>query len=198
MVQIEHGNIEDIFTALDRQIGVHGGMALGLVVCGGTALSALGLVRRTTKDVDVLGTVLETPRGLSIQKITEFQEWLKDAASKIGRDFDLPENWLNLGPAAQVESGLPEGFEKRLVKKVYGQYLTIYYTSRIDQIHFKLYAAVDRGDYHVQDLFALKPIDDELETAAKWAITQDVSDVFKALLKDFLEVHHYGAIAQRI
>jgi hypothetical protein len=153
---------------------------------------------RTTKDVDVLGMVSETPGALSIQKITEFPAWLKDAASKIGRDFDLPENWLNLGPAAQVESGLPEGFEKRLVKKGYGQYLTIYYTSRIDQIHFKLYAAVDRGDYHVQDLFALKPTEDEIETAANWVITQDVSDVFKALLKDFLEVHHYGAVAQRI
>ena len=61
MGQIEPDNIEGIFTALDRQIGVHGGVPLGLVVCGGTALSALGLVMRTTKDVDVLGTVLETP-----------------------------------------------------------------------------------------------------------------------------------------
>jgi hypothetical protein len=198
MGQIEPGNIDDIFTALDRQIGVHGGMPLGLVVCGGTALSALGLVMRTTKDVDVLGMVLETPGGLIIQKIIKFQEWLTDAANKISRDFDLPENWLNLGPAAQVESGLPEGFEKRLVKRVYGQYLSIYYISRIDQIHFKLYAAIDRGDYHVQDLFALRPIEDEIEMAAKWVITQDVSDVFKALLKDFLEVHQYGAVAERI
>jgi hypothetical protein len=198
MGQIDPGNIDDIFTALDRQIGVHGRIPLGLVVCGGTALSALGLVMRTTKDVDVLGTVLEIPGGLLIQKITKFPEWLTDAANKIRRDFDLPENWLNLGPAAQVESGLPEGFEKRLVKRVYGQYLTIYYISRIDQIHFKLYAAVDRGDYHVQDLFALRPMEDEIEMAAKWVITQDVSDVFKALLKDFLEVHHYGAVAERI
>ena len=97
-----------------------------------------------------------------------------------------------------MESGLPDGFEKRLVKRVYGQYLTIYYISRIDQIHFKLYAAVDRGDYHVQDLFALRPMEDEMEMAAKWVITQDVSDVFKSLLKDFLEVHHYGAVAERI
>jgi len=198
MGQIDAGNIEDIFTALDHQIGVHAGMPLGLVVCGGTALFALGLVMRTTKDVDVLGAVLETPGGLIIQKIIKFPEWLTDAASKIRRDFDLPENWLNLGPATQVESGLPEGFGKRLVKRVYGEYLSIYFISRIDQIHFKLYAAVDRGDYHVQDLFALRPIEDEIETAAKWVITQDVSDVFKTLLKDFLEVNHHGAVAERI
>ena len=114
------------------------------------------------------------------------------------RDFDLPENWLNLGPASQVESGLPEGFEERLVRKPYGESLTIYFISRIDQIHFKLYAAVDRGEYHVQDLHALKPTQEEMERAAKWVITQDVSITFKLLLKDFLEVQGYGAIAERI
>ena len=61
-----------------------------------------------------------------------------------------------------------------------------------------LYAAVDRDDYHVKDLFALKPTEDDMEMAARWVVTQDVSEVFKALLKDFLERNHYGNIAQRI
>jgi hypothetical protein len=195
---IEANIIDDVFEALDRQIGVHGGEPLGLIVCGGTALFALGLVMRTTRDVDVLGVVLETQNGLTIQIITKFPEWLVEAANKVGRDFDLPENLLNLGPASQVESGLPGGFEKRLVKKVYGQYLIVYFISRIDQIHFKLYAAVDQDDYHIQDLFALNPTEAEMEMAAKWVVTQDVSEVFKALLKDFLEIHNYGAIAKRI
>ena len=198
MRPVEPSIIDDIFEALDRQIKVHDGTPLGLVVCGGTALSALGLVMRTTRDVDVLGTVLETQNKRTIQRIIKFPEWLVEAANKVGRDFDLPENWLNLGPASQVESGLPEGFEKRLVKKVYGQYLTIYFISRLDQIHFKLYAAVDQNGYHVQDLFALKPTESEMEMAAKWVITQDVSEVFKALLKDFLEIHNYGDIAKRV
>ena len=93
---------------------------------------------------------------------------------------------------------MPEGFEKRLVKRVYGHFLSVYFISRLDQIHFKLYAAVDQDDYHVQDLFALKPTEDEIEMAANWVVTQDVSEVFKALLKDFLEIHKYGDIAKRI
>jgi hypothetical protein len=190
--------INDILEALDRQIGVHGGVPLGLVVCGGTALSALGLVMRTTRDMDVLGSVSETQNGVTIQSIKKFPEWLVEAANRVGRDFDLPEKWLNLGPASQVESGLPEGFAKRLVKKVYGQYLTVYFISRLDQIHFKLYASVDQDGYHVQDLFALKPTENEMEMAAKWVVTQDVSEVFKALLKDFLEIHNYGDTAKRI
>jgi hypothetical protein len=88
--------------------------------------------------------------------------------------------------------------KKGLVKKRYGEYLTIYFISRIDQIHFKLYAAVDRGEYHVQDLHTLEPTREEIERAAKWVITQDVSDVFKLLLKDFLEVQGYGTVAERI
>ena len=85
-----------------------------------------------------------------------------------------------------------------MVKRVYGQYLTIYFTSRIDQIHFKLYASVDQDGYHVQDLFALEPTENEMEMAAKWVLTQDVSEVFRALVKDFLEKHHYGDTAERI
>ncbi|MBM4307220.1 MAG: hypothetical protein FJ123_10845 [Deltaproteobacteria bacterium] len=198
MRPIEPNIINNLFEALDRQIEVHGGMPLGLVVCGGTALSALGLVMRTTRDVDILGAVLETPHRLTIQRMTEFPEWLVEAANKVGRDFDLPENWFNLGPASQVVLGLPGGLEKRLVRKVYGRYLTIFFISRIDQIHFKLYAAVDQDGYHVQDLFALKPKEAEIEKAAQWTVTQDVSEVFKTLLKDFLEIHHYGDIAKRI
>src|SRR4030042_4599721 len=198
MKLIAPGIINDIREALDRQIGVHGGVPLGLVVCGGTALSALGLVMRTTRDMDVLGSVSETQNGVTIQSIKKFPEWLVEAANRVGRDFDLPDKWLNLGPASQVESGLPDGFEKRLVKKGYGQYLSIYFISRIDQIHFKLYASVDQDGYHEQDLFALKPTESEMEVAAEWVVTQDVSEGFRALLKDFLEIHHYGDAAKRI
>jgi len=195
---IEISNINEVFKALDQQIGIHGGSSINLVVCGGTALAALGLLNRTTKDTDVLGIIEETGEEIKILKIEEFPDWLAIAARKVARDFDLPDTWLNLGPAFQLESGLPEGFVKRLTKKNYGKYLNIYYISRIDQIHFKLYAAVDRNDYHTQDLFYLEPSEKELEEAAKWVLTQDVSETFKLLLKDFLKRSDYGNVSQRI
>ena len=191
-------NLKEIFSALDHQIGAQKGSSIGLVVCGGTALAALGLMRRTTKDVDVLAEAEETERGLAIHSIEQFPAWLTAAAKVVARDFGLPEQWLNLGPASQAASGLPEGFASRLVKKSYGVYLTIFFTGRTDQIYFKLYAAVDRDDYHVQDLFALKPEDAEIEKATQWVLTQDVSTAFRSILIDFLERHGYGAIAERI
>jgi len=197
-VIIERNNVDRIFKALNDQIGAHGGYAVGLVVCGGTALTALGLVIRTTKDVDVLGLVKEDGAGIHIKKIEKFPDWFSKAAATVQRDFDLPENWVNLGPAPQVDFGLPEGFESRLIKKKYGDYLSVYYISRIDQVYFKLYAAVDRNDYHTDDLFALKPTIEEIEKASKWVLTQDVSDDFKQILKDFLRKHDYGIVAERI
>ena len=63
---------------------------------------------RTTKDVDILGEAFETKRGIKVAKLDPFPEWLSEAAGAIQRDFGLPENWLNTGPASQIDSGLPE------------------------------------------------------------------------------------------
>jgi hypothetical protein len=195
---ISRKNLDEILFALERQIQFHTGSPIGLLVCGGTALAALGLIDRTTKDLDVMAGVEETNEGMRIWKIRRFPDWLHKAAKTVARDFGLPEDWLNLGPASQMDLGLPSGIEGRLVKKRYGKHLSVYFISRTDQIFFKLYAAVDRNDYHVQDLIALRPTGKEMEEASRWVLTQDVSQQFRSLLKDFLKKHRYGPIADRI
>ncbi len=182
---IKGDNIEEIFRALELQIKVRGGEPIGLVVCGGTALAVLQLVRRTTKDVDVLGVAIEEKGNIRVKKIKKFPKWFEEAAQAVQRDFGLIEGWINLEPAGFLDFGLPEGFERRLEKRTYGEFLSVYYISRFDQIHFKLYAAVDRDSYHVQDLLELKPTSEEMLKAAKWVLTQDVSEAFRILLKDF-------------
>ena len=191
---IGKGNIDQIFAALDRQIGANGGTAITLVVCGGTALAALGLIPRTTKDVDIIGCW----ENGKISKMGVFLTWLSSASEKVGRDFQLPEGWLNLGPESQLETGLPEGLSRRLKKKVYGKFLTILFVARTDQIFFKLYAALDRGGYHEDDLFLLRPTESELLAAGRWVLTQDVSEGFRKILISFLKSHDYDKIAERI
>jgi len=191
---ITSSNLDSILTALDRQIAVFGGPSISLVVCGGTALASLGLVARTTQDVDVLG-VLESGR---IRKLGAFPGWLVKAAAKVGRDYNLPADWLNLGPESQLDTGLPEGLQARLVKREYGDNLTIFFISRTDQIHFKLFASIDRGGYHRDDLFELNPTEGELLAACRWVLTQDVSAGFKANLISFLKKHDYVGIAGKI
>ena len=73
--------------------------------------------------------------------------------------------------------------------RTYKKNLTVHFLGRYDQIHFKLYAAVDRDrrDVHYDDLLALKPTAEELEKAARWSMTHDVSEGYRTILKDFLE-----------
>ena len=120
---IENKNITEVFNALNSQIALHKGCPLSLVVCGGTALCALGLILRTTKDVDVLGELLNENNVLTIKPLDAFPDWLIQSATIVQRDFNLSTNWLNTGPKSQLELGLPHGFVERLIKKSYGTYL---------------------------------------------------------------------------
>jgi hypothetical protein len=197
-VKFDSKRLEELLSALDLQIALAGGDDVGLVVCGGSALSALGLVHRTTRDVDVLGLARTAPGGIVVERLERLPEPLASAALKVARDFNLPADWLNLGPAPQVGMGLPDGFGSRVERRRYGSRLTVYYASRYDQIHFKLYAAVDQDSYHVQDLALLKPTGAELLAAARWTFTQDVSGQFQESLKDFLRASGHADVAQEV
>jgi hypothetical protein len=50
----------------------------------------------------------------------------------------------------------------------------------------------------VDDLFALNPSKDEIRAACDWVLTQDVSEGFLMLLKDFLKKHNYSDLADDI
>lgn len=145
---------------------------VGIVVIGGSALLALGLVARATKDVDVLALA---DNG-QLRSARPLPGVLREARDRVGRDFGLPEDWLNSGPTDLLQFGLPEGFWLRVTTRQYGDALTVHFSGRVDQIHFKLYAMVDQaGGRQEADLRALQPTSEELIAAAKWSITHDPS-----------------------
>lgn len=148
-----------------------------LVVIGGSGLLTLGLIDRTTRDVDLLALRREgeliDPRPLP--------QSLLDARDRVADDFGLPRNWLNVAPSGLLDLGLPAGFADRLERHDHGLALTVWLASRLDQIHFKLYALADQapGGKHDLDLRALEPTREELLAAARWAITHDPSEGFQ-------------------
>jgi len=191
-------NIDTILTGLEGQIRLRTKERVHIVVCGGTALAVLQLIPRTTRDVDVLAWARDSGETLLLERISGFPGWLTESAEAVARDFDLPAGWFNAGPTSQMDPGLPSGFVQRLVRRDYGPQLTVSFVGRLDQIHFKLFAAVDRNDYHTQDLLALRPGEAEMADAAAWVVTQDVSDSFRMVLKDFLGRIGHAAVAERL
>lgn len=166
---------DELLEALGEQVAA-GANRFDLVVIGGSALLALGLVERTTRDVDVLA--IAGPEGLV--PADPLPSALAQARDRVGQDFGLPVDWLNPGPTDLLRFGLPEGFLSRVKTRTYGPALTIRYAGRFDQIHFKLYAMVDQGaGRHEADLRALDPTADELVAAGRWTRTHDPSEDFR-------------------
>jgi hypothetical protein len=155
-----------------------------LIVIGGSALLALGLVSRSTQDIDVVA--LTGSEGLD--EALPLPEPLIDARARVARAFDLPEDWLNSAASADMlRLGLTQGFTERLTRREYGPSLTVRYASRLDQIHFKLHATVDQsGGKHFSDLQALEPSQPELLVAARWTRTHDPSEGFLSVLTEAL------------
>lgn len=156
------------------------GHAYDLIVIGGSALLALGLVSRSTQDVDVVALT----SGARLTEALPLPPPLAEARARVARDFRLPADWLNSEAGRDMlRLGLPSGFSERLSPKNYGPFLTVRYASRFDQIHFKLHATVDRGGgKHFADLKALEPNEGELLSAARWSRTHDPSEGFRSVL----------------
>jgi hypothetical protein len=191
--------IERAFRLLEHHLARLQAGPFRLVVCGGSALIGAELVTRTTKDVDVVALMdgdesLVDPEPLPPD--------LLRAAAAVAQELDLPSDWLNNGPSSGngglFRMGLPSGLAKRVSVHSFGEFLTVCFVSRFDQIFFKLYAAVDRGGYHTADLLALKPSTDELLAAAQWTMTHDVSDGFRMVLTSFLRETGYESVAEQL
>jgi hypothetical protein len=192
--------IETVLMALSEQLEAEGVIRLEMVVCGGAALNILGYVERTTKDVDIIAFANRDWNGtIILTKASPLNPVLLSAADKVQRDFNLPDNWLNDGPASVMDLGLPEGLMDRVESRTYGKNLTIHFLGRYDQIHFKLYATVDQsGGKHYDDLMALKPTKKELAEAARWSMTHDPSEGYRGILKDFLEKIGHKDVSEKL
>jgi hypothetical protein len=194
--QISSNTLTEALSALGAFLEDADAEPESFVLIGGSALLALGLISRTTRDADIMAGVdlkkgLVDPRPMS--------DALRSAALRVAREYDLEENWLNTGPADQVLAGLPAGFLERLTPRSYGPRLTIYLPDRYDLIHLKLFAAVDQGmGRHVTDLAALAPTEPELLAAARWVLTQDAGEVFPAIVRDALKQIGYERIASQL
>lgn len=158
------------------------GLAYELAVIGGSALLLSGSGERTTRDVDVVGIVdVENRRVVGLPFSDDFER----AASDVAEQLAMASGWINAGPRMLAEFGLPDGFVDRCERHAFRS-LGVWIAARIDQIFFKLFAAVDQGpnSRHASDLLSLSPTLEELDAAAKWCRTHDPSVGFAEMLDE--------------
>jgi len=144
-----------------------------ILVVGGAALNLAGWIPpRSTADVDVLASLDEEHDALA--RPDSPPPSFFEAVRTVARDFDLPEDWLNAEVAMQWETGLPPGSDEGIRWESFGS-LQVGLAGRHTMLALKLFAAADRGrdSVHFQDLVALEPSPQELETAGVWVLDQD-------------------------
>lgn len=165
------------------------GEQVSIVVVGGATLNLLGIVRRTTRDVDVIARAVVNSSGvLRLAKAEPFPASLRIAIRTVARDFGLPESWMNAEVGAQWVHGLPPWILEDLTWRAYGN-LQVGLVGRRTLIALKLFAAVDSGprSVHLQDLLAIAPTETELEESRRWVATQDANDEFPSMIDGMID-----------
>ena len=145
--------ITDFDTYLEEQ-----SLNFEAIVIGGAALALLGIITRTTRDVDLL--------------ISSIPPIIQRHAKEFAKIHGLAETWLNNAPES-LKNELPAGWESRIQRIYQGRSLTLWTLERQHLIISKLYAACDRDADDFHDLLAMKPNEKELYDATDWVVHLD-------------------------
>lgn len=160
---------------------------IALVICGGSALNVLNVAQRTTRDVDVLAIVEETKSGVVLRPDKALPDAFREVVAWVAQDLQLEEDWLNMGPRDVLTVyGAPEGMTTRWEEREYGPSLKAFFISRLDQVHFKLLAAMDpkARARHLEDLMdRIKPTEEEVRIAVEWLLNRETSPQFRGRMR---------------
>jgi len=196
---IGKSELEKALKQLAERLRFAGAPHTAILVGGGAALNVLGLISKTTKDVDIIAIASGADRDLRFERAEPLPGYLEQAIKQTADDLSMPEEWMNAGPTSLVDFGLPKGCIERALRVDYGERLTVYFVSRLDQIHFKLFAAVDHGGgRHLADLTALRPTPEELLAAGQWSMTHDPSEGYRQSLLSLLREMGHPDVANKL
>ena len=111
----------------------------------------------------------------------------------VGRQFDLPPDWINVGPDSLLDKGLPAGFCDRLEREDFGA-LVVWFAGRLDLIAFKIYAAANSNredpdsSRHYQDLIDLSPSQAEMTFGLGWMGSWAEADLLEAAAETVMKL----------
>ena len=180
--------IEHALTVLGRRMALDGAPDLEVLCCGASALCMLGLLSRSTMDVDVLGVVVQ---DRDLDPCEDFPEGMERAIANAGLELGLADDWFNGSASCLLKRGVPEGTLERSLthRRTFGPCLTVRFLDRRDQIALKLFAAMNPADgiRHLKDLEEISPLAEEVSHALAWMGGWESSAAFRAKLKVLVE-----------
>ncbi|MBI3535221.1 MAG: hypothetical protein HY072_07025 [Deltaproteobacteria bacterium] len=153
--------------------------SIEIYICGGAALTLLGISTRETGDVDMVAKVVEPA--------------LYQASKQVSKKLDYPDGWLNNKVNPIIEQ-LPANWQKTATKVFEGKSLTVYSLSRQNLINLKLHACVELRAFDYLDLLALAPKLAELKKARRYCLKQKKIDSSKGESKDSYKIWVNGFI----
>lgn len=194
--------IEEALKRLNAKMVYAGMEPVELVSCGGASLNLMGWVSRSTSDVDVICPARMDAKG-KVKLVPEkpLPPQFTELVAEVGHELGIKREWLNFGPSPLVEFGLPPGLEDRLKRMSFGRCLALHLVSRLDQIHLKIYAAMDpktRLETHLGDLLDLEPTEVEAQAALDWLLRRRTSPAFRRKLKQVLDRIGHEKLADRL
>jgi len=169
--------LKEAFSLLGEVLEGRGTPPVDLVVCGGAALRAAGIVGRVTKDVDVLAQRGEVFREL--MGASPLPDYVKEAVADVAIEMRLPSGWLNASTSMLMLplEDLPAEMWAGILEEEYGPSLRVGFVGRVGQIYLKVYAVIGREQKRdVEDLKALAPTTEEWRAVMEWLQSHDLLD----------------------
>ncbi len=174
MIQAEDP-LQQALTMLGEILDTRDSAPVELVVCGGAALRAIGLVSRATKDVDVRARRDEIDR--EVIGAWPLPDFLLEAVAEVAREMRLPPNWLNAsaGMMTMALEDLPVSVWSELHEHDYGPRLRIGFVGRKGLLFLKAHAAIDREEKRdLSDLNAIDPTPAEWQEVLDWLVKRSL------------------------
>lgn len=178
MKELNSDSLQESLTLLGEILEIERAAPVHLVVVGGSALLAAGIVSRTTGDVEVLAE-RGIPEG-EIIPIHQLSQAVSSAARKVAAELGLSANWLNATVALfsiPLES-YPADLWRDMKTQAFGYCLEVSFLGRAGLIYLKFYAAIDPGrkrrNLDRDDLVHLGPTRGEAEKAIQWLCHEEL------------------------
>lgn len=149
-------NANEIIPAFDEFLSKEG-LRFEAIAIGGSALNILGVVTRTTQDLDLLSSPIPPV--------------IATAAKAFAISQGIQSDWLNTGPIDLIQH-FPNNWMNDLVPLYTGQSLKLKTLARQLFINVKFWAICDRAR-DIDDLIAMAPTSNELRAAVEWTTPLD-------------------------